>query len=696
MANYQTPASRGGGAPGGGRVVGDYMLGKEIGKGAFSVVWAGRHRFRGTEVAVKEIIMDKLTKKLKDSLLSEVHILRRINHPNIISLYDSIEEPDRIYLILEYCRGGDLYMYIQRHGRVPEATAKHFMSQLASGLKILRDNSVVHRDLKPQNILLLSSDESSVLKIADFGFAKVLQTHGMAETLCGSPLYMAPEVMQVQRYDAKADLWSIGVILFQLVTGHTPYNGANQIQLLQNILKSNELRFPPGVTLSTDCIDLCKKLLKRNPVERLTMEEFLNHQFLIDHNSDGSLSPARPSGQSSHEDCMPFILDVEPTSTAQDESPFNYRSPQTRDSYRFPFPSKLGKTPDLAQPSKQTGFVTKYGGFEGTRPESCTAQPRCDYTGTSPAPKEPKEVIDSMELLEGYVVVSAGPHADSASSSSTTADASRRSVSLSPSASPNLNPCVTAPMPIQGAIPGRTWSVGNSPASGNSQGSVEMGEAVDRPSSDYMTRIKSLQHSASAVSDLVKDEVSLTSQHSGKELRAFSVQLVVLAIWKQAMQICHKVSAASAVIEGSSPSRRSRSRPGSSTNSSFSDSELADSLRARIEKEFLLEVSRAEELASYIAHVSETTDMPDAIEIIFQAALTSGRDGGVDEMMGNTERAALMYAKAVALLRFLLVEAPLVDLNPPFSLTKSDRYRLRSYIEVLTNRLSQLHSLLRH
>ncbi|KAJ4783747.1 Serine/threonine-protein kinase [Rhynchospora pubera] len=97
----------------------------------------------------------------------------------------------------------------------------------------------------------------------------------MAETLCGSPLYMAPEVMQLHKYDAKADLWSLGVILYQLVTGRTPYNGANQIQLLQNILKSNELTFPPDVTLSPDCIDLCKKLLRHNPVERLTVEEFL-------------------------------------------------------------------------------------------------------------------------------------------------------------------------------------------------------------------------------------------------------------------------------------------------------------------------------------------------------------------------------------------------------------------------------------
>nr|GMC97587.1 serine/threonine-protein kinase ATG1c-like isoform X2 [Ipomoea batatas] len=142
------------------------------------------------------------------------------------------QEPGKIYIVLEYCRGGDLSMYLQkRHGRIPETTAKHFMQQLASGLQVLRENNLIHRDLKPQNLLLSTNDENSILKIADFGFARSLQPRGLAETLCGSPLYMAPEIMQLQKYDAKADLWSVGAILFQLVTGRTPFTGNNQIQV---------------------------------------------------------------------------------------------------------------------------------------------------------------------------------------------------------------------------------------------------------------------------------------------------------------------------------------------------------------------------------------------------------------------------------------------------------------------------------
>jgi len=186
-----------------GRVVGDYLVGRQIGSGSFSVVWEARHRVDGTEVAIKEIAMDRLNKKLQESLMSEIFILRRINHPNIIRLIDMIKSPGKVHLVLEYCKGGDLSVYVQRHGIVPEATAKHFMQQLAAGLQVLRDNNIIHRDLKPQNLLLSTNENDADLKIADFGFARSLQPRGLAETLCGSPLYMAPEIMQLQKYDAK-------------------------------------------------------------------------------------------------------------------------------------------------------------------------------------------------------------------------------------------------------------------------------------------------------------------------------------------------------------------------------------------------------------------------------------------------------------------------------------------------------------
>ncbi|KAL9678949.1 hypothetical protein QQ045_016801 [Rhodiola kirilowii] len=333
-------------------MIGDYKVGRQIGSGSFSVVWLAKHSVLGTEVAIKEIVTQRLNKKLQESLMSEIYILKKISHPNIIHLHDIIEMPGKIHLVLEYCKGGDLSVYINRHGKVPEATAKHFMQQLAAGLQLLRDHNVIHRDLKPQNLLLSTNDDKAVLKIADFGFARSLQPRGLAETLCGSPLYMAPEIMQMQKYDAKADLWSVGAILFQLVTGKTPFNGNTQLQLQHNIMNSNDLYFPPNnENLSSECKDLCKKLLRRNPVERLTFEEFFNHPFLSAKQAENSSRftnsaraqadiPSSDSGFTRHtdevsqDDYLPFPLDD--NSSGPDGSPSSFRRKPV---FGFPVPS---------------------------------------------------------------------------------------------------------------------------------------------------------------------------------------------------------------------------------------------------------------------------------------------------------------------------------------------------------------------
>nr|CAD1819380.1 unnamed protein product [Ananas comosus var. bracteatus] len=718
MANSATMASHGGGrGVGGGRVVGDYIIGRQIGSGAYSVVWLARHRVRGTEVAVKEIVMDRLSTKLQENLLSEVFILKRISHPNIIALHDFIQASGRIYLILEYCRGGDLYMYIQRHGRVPEATAKHFMRQLASGLQVLRDNNVVHRDLKPQNLLLSAHEENSVLKIADFGFARSLQPCGMAETLCGSPLYMAPEVMRVQKYDAKADLWSIGVILYQLLMGKTPYTGSNQIQLLQNIVKSNELRFPLDNNLSNDCIDLCRKLLRRNPVERLTFEEFFNHQFLSEQVSDGTssrtssdtrdgfplaeYSPKRLSGQSSHEDCMPFPLDDE--LSGQDGSPSLTvdKNNSISSSYRFSVRNKADSRTPECSPSKSIGLLSRYRSHKkvesagyihdslgrNTKETKITDERDANRISAKDSP-----IVDSEEFVDHDYVLVSGPSRDITSSSVSPSQPSNSPCKSesSPTVSPKLG-AFSAPMPIKGAEINRqrfraSLDSNSPPAYGTSQGSIDMMDAMDQPSAHCMTRISFLQQCASAITELIKEEVE-----NGRHLEAFSIQLVVLAIWKQAMHICH-AQAASAV--GGSPSREMKVKKAYEEDGSLSlsNSQLPDAVRSQIEKEFLLEVGRAEELASDITQIAEASEMPDAIEMIFQCALMSGRQGAVDEMRGNAERAATRYSKALSLLNFLLVEAPILALNPPFSPTNSDRYRLRSYIDVLKSRQGQYQS----
>ncbi|KAL0344513.1 UNVERIFIED_CONTAM: Serine/threonine-protein kinase ATG1c [Sesamum radiatum] len=637
-------------------VVGDYMVGKQIGAGSFSTVWHARHRVHGTEVAIKEIVTTRLNPKLQESLKSEIFILKRINHPNIIRLHDMIEEPGKIYIVLEYCKGGDLSMYIQQQqGKIPEATAKHFMQQLAEGLKVLRENNLIHRDLKPQNLLLSANNDNSVLKIADFGFARSLQPRGLAETLCGSPLYMAPEIMQLQKYDAK---------------------------LLQNIMKSVELQFPPEAKdLSPHCLDLCRKLLRRNPVERLTFEEFFNHPYISDRQSEESYrqirnrQPQRVSNdfpfsernaeESPQEDCLPFSLDYDSSGPDGNQILQKYSS--------IPCKQKL-----LGQVLAAANLS------EGNLKESLKT------TGLGSPDRRPK-VVDSLESIDqDYVIVSGPPLDISSSTRASKPSQFPPKIGSPPLDSGNTN-ATSDPVPIIGGASGRVGYTGNVESRistpRTSQGSMDVANTFEQPSTDCMMRIKSLQHCASSITELVNEKME-----GEKQLEAFSLQLVILAIWKQALDICH--THAASAIEGSSSLETTRSREVSKVQQSPDDQDChsidntqgPQHVCSEIERAFLHEVGNAEELAKVIE--PGNMEMPDAMELIYQSALALGRRGAVEEYMGDIENAVLSYSKAVRLLRFILVEAPSLILNPPFSLTNSDRFRIKNYIDVLSNRQS--------
>merc|ERR1719199_1734795 len=146
---------------------------------------------------------------------------------------------------------------IRARGSLDEAQTQYYLQQLALGLAHIRSRNLIHRDLKPQNQLLSSMAPNAVLKIADFGFARYMQQQDLAETLCGSPLYMAPEILRFHKYDAKADLWSVGAIMFELLTARPPYTGANHVQLLKNI-ESRDPKFPSGVSMP--CLALLRGL----------------------------------------------------------------------------------------------------------------------------------------------------------------------------------------------------------------------------------------------------------------------------------------------------------------------------------------------------------------------------------------------------------------------------------------------------
>ena len=210
-----------------------------------------------------------------------------LKHENLVSLLKCVESPAYVYLIMEFCNGGDLADYLQKHTTLKETTIQHFFRQIAHALRAMHSKGIVHRDLKPQNILLCRPPEqlnplptAYTVKLADFGFARFLTDGGMAGTLCGSPMYMAPEVIMSQKYDAKADLWSIGTIVYQCLVGHAPFVEKTPQALKTFYEKNRELKPKIPDSCSAPLKDLLYRLLKRNARDRIEFEDFFEHAFL--------------------------------------------------------------------------------------------------------------------------------------------------------------------------------------------------------------------------------------------------------------------------------------------------------------------------------------------------------------------------------------------------------------------------------
>ncbi|XP_060584865.1 serine/threonine-protein kinase ULK2-like isoform X3 [Ruditapes philippinarum] len=291
-------------------VVGDYEYSKKdlIGHGAFAVVFKGRLRkYPEKTVAIKSITKKNIAKS-QNLLSKEIKILKELSglhHENVVQLMECKETTNHVYLVMEYCNGGDLADYLQAKGTLSEDTISNFLRQIAGAMRALNGKGIVHRDMKPQNILLCFPPGSKNppaseinLKIADFGFARFLQDGVMAATLCGSPMYMAPEVIMSLQYDAKADLWSIGTIVFQCLTGKAPFQATTPQQLKQYYEKTLELRpnIPSGT--SPELKDLLLKLLKRNAKDRIEFEDFFIHPFVRPLSPAASSSPVPVPGRS--------------------------------------------------------------------------------------------------------------------------------------------------------------------------------------------------------------------------------------------------------------------------------------------------------------------------------------------------------------------------------------------------------------
>ncbi|TRY87660.1 hypothetical protein DNTS_013609, partial [Danionella cerebrum] len=248
--------------------IGNYRLLKTIGKGNFAKVKLARHVLTSKEVAVKIIDKTQLNSSSLQKVFREVRIMKLLNHPNIVKLFEVIETEKTLYLIMEYASGGEVFDYLVAHGRMKEKEARAKFRQIVSAVQYCHQKCIVHRDLKAENLLL---DADMNIKIADFGFSNEFTLGNKLDTFCGSPPYAAPELFQGKKYDGpEVDVWSLGVILYTLVSGSLPFDGQNLKELRERVLRG-KYRIP--FYMSTDCENLLKKFLILNPTKRGSLEQ---------------------------------------------------------------------------------------------------------------------------------------------------------------------------------------------------------------------------------------------------------------------------------------------------------------------------------------------------------------------------------------------------------------------------------------
>lgn len=257
----------------------NYRLGKTLGIGSFGKVKVAEHVVTGHKVAIKILNRKKIqAMDMEEKVRREIKILRLFMHPHIIRLYEVIETPSDIYVVMEYVKTGELFDYIVEKGRLLEDEARHFFQQIISGVEYCHRHMVVHRDLKPENLLL---DAKMNVKIADFGLSNIMRDGHFLKTSCGSPNYAAPEVISGKLYAGpEVDVWSCGVILYALLCGSLPFDDENIPNLFKKI-KGGIYNLPSH--LSPGARDLIPRMLLVDPLKRITIPEIRQHPWFVLH-----------------------------------------------------------------------------------------------------------------------------------------------------------------------------------------------------------------------------------------------------------------------------------------------------------------------------------------------------------------------------------------------------------------------------
>jgi len=262
------------------KIFASWELGEVLGEGGYSIVKLATNKETNQKAAVKIVRRVGISKEDEESLLEEVRILKSINHPNITSVFDFFEEKKHFYVVMELLEGGELFDRIVKKSCYNEKEARDLVFLLLNTIKHLHDKNIIHRDLKPENLLLKENDNDSDIKLADFGFATVVDGENIISQ-CGTPGYIAPDILKNEPYGKPVDMWSFGVILYILLGGYPPFHHDDTREMYKMIAKA-EYKFHPDYWngVSEEAKNMISSLLCLDTKKRLTVDQALSHKWM--------------------------------------------------------------------------------------------------------------------------------------------------------------------------------------------------------------------------------------------------------------------------------------------------------------------------------------------------------------------------------------------------------------------------------
>ena len=260
-----------------------YEVKKKLGCGKFGLVKLGIEKKTGQKVAIKIMKKSSMDSSDLELVRTEIEILKICQHPNIIRLYNVFENADYMYIIMEYCSGGDLFSYLEnRHFRIPEERASTLIHKMSTAVYYMHSFGVAHRDLKPENVLMTSDEEESDIRILDFGLSKILGPYEKCDEPYGTLTYCAPEIIIDEPYSKAVDLWSLGIMTYLMVSGKLPFNSEDENEIARQVVydEPDYIKNPIWKNITPECKDFIQRLLEKDQNKRMTIKELLEHKWI--------------------------------------------------------------------------------------------------------------------------------------------------------------------------------------------------------------------------------------------------------------------------------------------------------------------------------------------------------------------------------------------------------------------------------